>query len=147
MLNWPKEPNTFFAKKEFVEVALEVVEFPVMMISPGKGYVPAPNVPPVVVMTPVAAVYEMTEAPEREVELTLLLKDDQSPEVRHPAKEAEADWQPSAFAAKVSGAEMVVVITEPLAFVERSALGRAAIAKEVVVAAVPVARAKSRFTK
>jgi hypothetical protein len=63
---------------------MELVLFPVMMTSEGKVYVPAPKVPPVVVMTPVPLVYEMTEAPEREEEEILLLKLVQSEDVRQP---------------------------------------------------------------
>lgn len=51
---------------------------------------PAPKVPPVVVKTPVDELYEITDAPESEVDETLLLKVFQSVSERKPSVEAFA---------------------------------------------------------
>jgi hypothetical protein len=63
---------------------MEEVEFPEMMTSEGKVYVPAPKVPPAVVMTPVPLEYVMTDAPEREEEEILFWKLVQSVAERQP---------------------------------------------------------------
>jgi hypothetical protein len=80
----PREMMAFVDEESVRTERMELVLFPVMMTSEGKVYVPAPKVPPVVVMTPVPLVYEMTEAPESEEEEILLLKLVQSAEVRQP---------------------------------------------------------------
>ena len=67
--------------------------------------------PGVVVMTPVAELYEMTEAPLREVEETLLLKTVQSAEARHPKTEAVAVSQSMSFTVRVSPSPAVIIFS------------------------------------
>ena len=68
---------------------------------------PAPKVPPVVEMTPVPELYEMTDAPESEEEEILLLKFVKSEAARHPLVAVDALSQVIAFTERVSPEEKV----------------------------------------
>jgi hypothetical protein len=72
-----------FAERSVVD-ALAKVEAPDTVRVDGKVYAPEPNVPPVVVITPVLALYEMTEPPRRDVLEILLLNVAKSEEERYP---------------------------------------------------------------
>ncbi len=95
-------------------------------------------------MTPVDELYEMTEAPESDVEEILLLKTPQSAAVRHPLVEMFATSQVIEFTERVSPDEKVrafskstpavAASTEPFAFVLRRLDAMPVIAKLEVVA-------------
>ena len=67
--------------------------------------------PGVVVMTPLTELYEMTEAPLREVEETLLLKTVQSAEARQPKVVALAVSQSMSFRVLVSPSPAVIIFS------------------------------------
>jgi hypothetical protein len=119
---------------------IDEVPFAVMMTSEGKVYVPAPKVPPVVVITPVPELYEITDAPESEEEETLFWKLVQSVVDRQPKVAADAVLQVSVPLVVLSPAPIAlkVVPLSVMRFVASPWIVPVAETKRVEVVATPV---------
>jgi hypothetical protein len=137
----PRETRRSVVEAKVRTDQIDDVPFALTTTSLGNVYVPAPKVPPVVVMTPVPGVYEITDVPESEVEETLFWKVVQSVEERQPKLGAPLTVLQITAPPETERPVPNVLKVDPLsvsAFVTRPCVVDVAETKRFVVEAVPV---------